>query len=73
MEGQCDCANIQREGGHTGLWQLQRHQDDITHNEDLGKNNRPKTKGRDKYRRRAVRSHAGREHFFPTTSLRVII
>ena len=24
--GQCDCANIQREVGHPGLWQLQRHQ-----------------------------------------------
>ena len=45
MEGQCDCANIQREGGHTGLSQLQSHQDDITHHEDLGKNNRPKTEG----------------------------
>ena len=29
-EGQCDCANIQRGGGHPGLWELQRHQDDIT-------------------------------------------
>ena len=46
-------------GGHTGLWQLQRHQDDITHHEDLGNNNRPKIEGRDKYRRRAVRFHAG--------------
>ena len=45
MEGQCDCANLQREGGHTGLWKLQSHQDDITHHEDLGKNNRPKTEG----------------------------
>ena len=27
--------------------------------EDLGKNNRPKTEGRDKYRRRAVRFHVG--------------
>ena len=35
MEGQRDCANIQREGGHPGLWELQRHQDDITHHEDL--------------------------------------
>ena len=35
MEGQCDCANIQREGGHTGLWKIQRRQDDITHHEDL--------------------------------------
>ena len=43
MEGQCDCANIQREVGHPGLWELQRHQDDIIHHEDLGKNNRPKT------------------------------
>ena len=39
--------------------ELQRHQDDITHHEDLGKNNRPKTEGRDKYRRRAVRFQAG--------------
>ena len=31
MEGQCDYANIQREGGHIGLWELQRQQDDITH------------------------------------------
>ena len=43
MEGQCDCANIQREGGHPGLWELHMHQDNITHHEDLGKNNRPKT------------------------------
>ena len=28
MEGQCDCTNLQREGGHPGLWELQRHQDD---------------------------------------------
>ena len=54
MEGQRDCANIQREGGHPGLWELQRHQDDITHHEDLGKSNRPKTDGRDNHRRRAV-------------------
>ena len=46
--------------GRTGLLQLQRHQDDITHHEELGKNNRPKTEGRDKYMRRgAVRFHAG--------------
>ena len=42
MEGQCDCANIQREGGHPGLWELQRHQDDITYHDDVGKNNRQK-------------------------------
>ena len=42
-----------------GLWELQRHQDDITHHEDLGKSNRPKTEGRDNHRRRAVRFHAG--------------
>ena len=59
MEGQCDYANIQREGGHIGLWELQRQQDYITHHEDLGKNNRPKTEGRDKYMRRAFRFHAG--------------
>ena len=34
MEGQRDCANIQREGGHPGLWELQRHQDDISYHED---------------------------------------
>ena len=28
MEGLCDCANIQREGEHPGLWKLHRHQDD---------------------------------------------
>ena len=31
----------------------------ISYNEDLGKNNRQKTKGGDKHRRRAVRFHAG--------------
>ena len=60
MEGHCDFANIQIDGGHTGLWQLQRHQDVIIHHEDLGKNNRPKTEGRDKYMRRAVPFHAGK-------------
>ena len=46
MEGQCDCTNRQREGGHSpGLWELQRHQDDIPYHEDLGKNNRQKTEG----------------------------
>ena len=35
MEGQCDCANLQREGGHPGLWELQRHQDEISYHEDL--------------------------------------
>ena len=64
MEGQRDCANIQREGGHPGLWELQRHQDDITHHEDLGKSNRPKTEGRDNHRRRAVRFHAGQRDIF---------
>ena len=59
-EGQRDCANIQREGGHPGLWELQRHQYDFTHHEDLGKSNRPKTEGRDNHRRRAVRFHAGK-------------
>ena len=39
--------------------ELQRHQDDFTHHEDLGKSNRPKTEGRDNHRRRAVRFHAG--------------
>ena len=48
MEGQCDCANIQKERGHPVLWELQKHQDNITHHEELGKNNRPKTEGRDK-------------------------
>ena len=42
------------------LWELQRHQDDITHHEDLGKSNRPKTEGRDNHRRRAVRFMPGR-------------
>ena len=28
------------------MWQLHRHQDDITYHEDLGKNNRRKTEGR---------------------------
>ena len=28
-----------------GLWELQRHQDDISYHEDLGKNNRQKTEG----------------------------
>ena len=59
MEGQRDCINTKREGGHPGLCELQRHQDDITHHEDFGKSNRPKTEGRDKCRRRAVRFHAG--------------
>ena len=31
MEGQCDCTNLQREGGHPVLWELQRHQDDISY------------------------------------------
>ena len=59
--GQCDCANIQREEGHIqlGLWELQIHQDDIPYHDDLGKNNRQNTEGRDKHRRRAVRFHAG--------------
>ena len=43
MEGQCDCANIQIEEGHPGLWELHRHQDDISYHDDLGKNNRQKT------------------------------
>ena len=47
---------FKEKGGHTRLWQLQRHHDDITHHEDLGKNNRPKTEGRDKYRRRVLSS-----------------
>ena len=59
IEGQFDCANLQREGGHPGLWELQRHQDEISYHEDLGKNNRQKTEGGDKHRRRAVRFHAG--------------
>ena len=50
---------IQREWRHPGLWEIQRHEDYITHHEDLRKNNRPKTEGRDKHRRRAVRFHAG--------------
>ena len=59
MEGLCDCTNLQREGGQPGLWELQRHQDDISYHEDLGKNNRQKTEGGDTHRRRAVRFHAG--------------
>ena len=59
MEGQCDCTNLQTEGGHTGLWELQRHQHDISYNEDLGKNNRQTTKGGDKHMRIAVPFHAG--------------
>ena len=43
MKGQCDCTNLQREGGDV----------------DLGKDNRQKTEGGDKHRRRAVRFHAG--------------
>ena len=50
---------IFKENGHPGLWELQRHRDDIIHHEDLGKSNRPKTEGRDNHRRRAVRFHAG--------------
>ena len=48
MEGQCDCTNLQREGGTPGLWELKRRQDDISHHEDLGKTNRQKTEGGDK-------------------------
>ena len=59
MEGQCDCINLQREGGHPGLWELQSHQDDTSYHEDLGKNNRQKTERGDKHRRGAVRFHAG--------------
>ena len=51
MEEQCDCANIQREGGHPGSWELQKHQDDISYHEDLGKNTRYKTERGDKHRR----------------------
>ena len=29
MEGQCDCANMQREGGHTRLWQLSKESEAI--------------------------------------------
>ena len=29
------------------MWELQRHQDDISYHEDLGKNNRQKTEGGD--------------------------
>ena len=61
MEEQFDCTNLQREGGHPGLWELQRHQDDISYHEDLGKNNRQKTEGGDKHTRRAVRFHAGQK------------
>ena len=57
MEGH-DFANIKREWGHPELWELQRHQDDISYHDDFGKNNRQKTDGRDKHRR-AVRFHAG--------------
>ena len=39
---------FKEKGGHPGLWELQRHQDDITYHEDLGKNSRQKTEGRDK-------------------------
>ena len=59
MEGQYDCANIQRDGGHPGVWELQRHQDDIYYHKDLGKNNRQKTEGGNKRRRIAVQFHAG--------------
>ena len=59
MEGQCDRTNRQREWGHPGLWELQRHQGDISYHEDLRKNNRRKTEGGDKHWRRAVRFHAG--------------
>ena len=31
------------------MWELQRHQDDITHHEDLGKSNRPKTEGEEQF------------------------
>ena len=51
MDGQYDCANLQREGAHPGLLELQRHQDDISYHEDLGKNNQQKTEGGDKHRR----------------------
>ena len=53
MERQCDCTNIQREGGHPGLWELQRLQHDISYHEDSGKNNRQKTEVEYKHRRRA--------------------
>ena len=58
VEGQCVCTNLQREGEHPGLWELQRQQDDISYHEDLGKNSRQKTERGDKHRRRAVRFHA---------------
>ena len=59
MEGQCDCNNLQREGGHPGLWELQRHQDEISYFDELGKIYRQKTEGGDKHKRTAVRFHAG--------------
>ena len=43
MEGQCDCTNLQREWEHSGLWELYRHEDDISYFEDLVKNNRQKS------------------------------
>ena len=61
MEGQCECTNRQREWGHPGLWELQRHRGDISYHEDLRKNNRQKTEGGVKHWRRAVRFHAGAE------------
>ena len=40
-------TNLQREGGHQGLWELPRHRDDISYHEDLGANNRQKNEGAD--------------------------
>ena len=55
ISGQCDCINLQR---HPGLWELQRHPDDISYHEGLGKNNLQMTEVGDEHRRRAVRFHA---------------
>ena len=59
MEGQCDCANIKREGGIQDCGNYRDIKNDITYHEDLGKNNRQQTEGGDTHRRRAVRFHAG--------------
>ena len=47
-------GGIQDGGNYRGIKMISH-----TMHEDLGNNNRPKTEGRDKYRRRAVRCHAG--------------